>query len=207
MLTGPPPKFHGTRDILRWLRERGILSASTSFALASSALRSASWLWLEDDERAMGCLRVLIEHTARLRTLRTKPNAAAKLDARTTTTPRDWIEACGWRRLRVLLRALGEYAHGADLGHLDGAADVLIALNPHPDRAIAEKSGRSNTLVDLIAMLDSECAAWLSTLDPTLSEAFWKLVRLDQQRFDRGMHVRLERAWREHPRQPRSPTN
>jgi hypothetical protein len=102
------------------------------FALASSALRSASWLWLEDNERSMGCLRVLIEHTARLRTLRTKPNTAAKLNARTTTTPRDWIEACGWRRLRVLLRALGEYAHGADLGHLDGAAEVLIALNPHP---------------------------------------------------------------------------
>jgi hypothetical protein len=118
--------------LARWLREHGTLSASTSFALASSALRSASWLWLEDNERSMGCLRVLIEHTARLRTLRTKPNTAAKLNARTTTTPRDWIEACGWRRLRVLLRALGEYAHGADLGHLDGAAEVLIALNPHP---------------------------------------------------------------------------
>lgn len=44
-------------------------------------------------------------------------------------------------------------------------------------------------------MLDSECAAWLSTLDPTLGEAFWKLARLDQQLFDRGIEVRLNRAW------------
>jgi hypothetical protein len=41
--------------------------------------------------------------------------------------------------------ALGEYAHGADLGHLDGAAEVLIALNPHPDRAIATERTQQRT--------------------------------------------------------------
>jgi len=188
--------------IARWLRDRGDRAAATSFLMCSSALRSAVWLWLEDDERAMGCLRVHIEHLARLRTLRTKPAAAAKLDSRPeTTTPRDWIEACGWRRLRVLLRALGEFAHGAVPAHLDGAADVLVALNPLPDRAIAEFSGRTNVLSDLIVMLSGECAEWLPTFDADLSSAYWRLIRLDQDQIDSGIEKRLQRAWanRSHP--------
>jgi hypothetical protein len=76
----------------------------------------------------MGCLRVLIEPTVRLRSLRTKPNTAAKL-------------------------------------------------------------------------------AWLSIPDPTLGEAFWKLARLDQQRFDRGHGSSPEpRLARARPRHRRSPT-
>jgi hypothetical protein len=188
--------------LARWLRERGDHAAATSFLMCSSALRSAVWLWLEDDERAMGCLRVHIEHLARLRTLRTKPAAAANLDSRAeTTTPRDWIEACGWRRLRVLLRALGEFAHGADSAHLEGAADLLIALNPLADRAIAEVSGRTNVLSDLIVMLSGECAEWLPTFDADLASSYWRLIRLNQNQIDSGIEKRLQRAWanRSHP--------
>lgn len=181
--------------LARWLCDRGDTSAPTSFALCSSALRSATWLWLEDDERSMGCLRALIEHIARLRTLRTKPSAAAKLDARPETTPRDWIEACGWRRLGILLRALGEYAHGAEPAHWDGAAGALVALNRNPDRTLAEQTGRTNALIDLIAMLDGECAAWLGLVDAAVAAAFWQIIRLTPDQVERGIEARLQHAW------------
>ena len=76
------------------------------------------------------------------------------------------------RRLGVLLRALGEYVHGADPNLWEKARDVLVALNPNPDKDIAKMSGRTNALVDLIIMLDGECAAWLETIDTTLAGAF-----------------------------------
>ena len=99
------------------------------------------------------------------------------------------------RRLGVLLRALGEYVHGADPNLWEKARDVLVALNPNPDKDIAKMSGRTNALVDLIIMLDGECAAWLETIDTTLAGAFWKVVRLTQDRVDAGMESRLQLAW------------
>ncbi len=38
--------------------------ASDALAVAATALRSSTWLWLEDDDRAMGCLRVVVEQIA-----------------------------------------------------------------------------------------------------------------------------------------------
>ncbi|MBC3842050.1 hypothetical protein GXW82_23275 [Streptacidiphilus sp. 4-A2] len=76
-------------------------------ALCSSALRSAHWLWLEDDDRAMSLLRVVLEQCARLRTWSSKPEKAEKLEASISTTPKDWLNAAGLRRLQSLNKALG----------------------------------------------------------------------------------------------------
>ncbi len=78
---------------------------------------------------------------------------------------------------------------------MDGAAKVLVALNPNPDRELAEQTGRTNALVDLIIMLDGECAAWLPTIDTTVATAFWKIIRLNQTQVDHGMETRLQHAW------------
>lgn len=187
-----------------WLNEGGQHEASVAFAVCSSALRSSVWLWLEDDDRAMGCLRVLIEQIARARTWRIKPDAAVKLEARTETTPRDWIEKCGWRRLGVLLKSLGEFAHGADPNHWWAARDVLVALNPNADRSIAQMSGRTSCLADTIAMLDGECAAWLENIDADLAAAFWEITGLSRDTFDAEMESTMQRAWLQRTRRTRS---
>jgi len=187
-----------------WLKERGQHEASMAFAACSGALRSAVWLWLEDDDRAMGCLRVLIEQVARARTWRIKPDAARKLEDRPETTPRNWIEKCGWRRLGVLLRSLGEFAHGADPDHWWTARDVLVALNPNPDRDIAQMSGRTSCLVDVIAILDGECAAWLEDIDTDLAAAFWQITGLSRETFDVEIESTMQRAWLHRDRPTRS---
>jgi hypothetical protein len=70
-----------------WLREGNTVPlAADAFAVCASALRSALWLWLEDDDRAMGCLRCVIEQLARARTWRVKPERAAKIEASLNAT-------------------------------------------------------------------------------------------------------------------------
>src|SRR5262249_52397480 len=86
-------------------------SASNAAGMISTSIRSAYWLWLEDDDRAMGVLRTTLEEAARLRTWRRRPDKARRLEASERTTPRDWLGAAGWRRLDALNRALGELAH------------------------------------------------------------------------------------------------
>ena len=178
-----------------WLKEGGQQEVASAFATCSGALRSAVWLWLEDDDRAMGCLRVLIEQVARARTWRMKPQSAIKLEARSETTPRDWIEKCGWRRLGVLLKSLGEFVHGANPNHWATARDVLVSLNPNPDRDVAKMSGRTNCLADLIVVLDGECADWLALIDSELANAFWEVAGLTRENFDTGMESNMQRAW------------
>lgn len=49
-------------------------------AAVADALRSSYWLWLEDDQRSMAALRVVLEQTARLRVWRLKPRHAERLE-------------------------------------------------------------------------------------------------------------------------------
>ncbi|MDQ7808264.1 hypothetical protein Q5425_31410 [Amycolatopsis sp. A133] len=91
--------------LAQWIRGNSAHHlAADAFAVCASALRSAEWLWLEDDDRAMGCLRCVIEQAARARTWRVKPDRAAKIEANPKAKPRDWIEGAGWRRLNLLNR-------------------------------------------------------------------------------------------------------
>lgn len=181
--------------LARWTRDRGEICVATAFVLCASSLRSGVWLWLEDDYRAMGCLRVVLEQLARIRTWRTKPDVARKLEARPQTTPRDWIGKCGWNRLRVLLKALAEFAHGANPNNWYTAHDVLIRTNQTEDQHLAERTGRTSTLQNLINMLQGECAAWLESIDPVVAEAYWKVVRLDPGRVARGTEHVLRSTW------------
>ncbi|CDO30968.1 hypothetical protein BN979_03778 [Mycolicibacterium vulneris] len=181
--------------LARWTRERGDGVVPTAFVLSASSLRSGVWLWLEDDYRAMGCLRVVLEQLARIRTWRTKPEIARKLEARPQTTPRDWINKCGWNRLRVLLKALGEFAHGADPNNWYTAHDVLIRTNQGEDQHLAERTGRTSTLRNLINLLQGECAAWLEDIDPVISKGYWEVIRLDSDRVAQGTEHVLRSAW------------
>jgi hypothetical protein len=125
----------------RWSTHLPDLAAAA--AVVSSSLRSAYWLWLEDDDRAMAALRCTLEQTARIRAWRAKPAKATALEANPATTPRDWLEAASWRRLGALNRALSEFAHAHPGSRWDGARDLLTALQ----KAQTKGSRRSRLVV------------------------------------------------------------
>jgi hypothetical protein len=152
----------------------GSASIAQSAAAVSSALRSAYWLWLEDDDRAMGVLRVALEALSRLRTWIRNPTKAEKLESKEDTTPRDWLDAAGWRRLHALNLALGELAHTRTFPKWDGARELLVRLlPPNEDPELAPHRGRGFAL-DSLCMLGARTA--LEAVDH-LSAEFSKHLR------------------------------
>lgn len=179
-----------------WLRsDPSLVSVADSLAACASALRSAVWLWLEDDERGMGCLRVAVEQLARARAWRIKPTAAVKFEASGKATPRDWMEAASWKRLTSLSRALGEFVHNTARTNPSVARAALVALQPDPDADRARHSGRTHALFVLIHLVQTESAHWTDKLDPELGNAYWKVVRFNSRQADQAMESLLQRAW------------
>jgi hypothetical protein len=179
-----------------WLRpDSHRACAADALAVCASGLRSSQWLWLEDDDRAMGCLRCVIEQLARARTWRTRPDRAAKIEANTKSTPRDWVEAAGWRRLSLLHRALSEFAHGSTRANWRVARDALVALQTDADTEAAKYSGRTHALTASIFMLSAECAAWVDSFGSHLGDAYRKVIRVDAAQADRAVEAFMARAW------------
>lgn len=108
-------------------------AAGASLLAAATALRSAFLLWLEDDNRAMTSARSVLECVAQTRTWRLKPRKAERLAERgARTTPRDWLDAAGWRRFGILNLALGELAHLTPASRWTGAIKALTVAQPQP---------------------------------------------------------------------------
>jgi len=120
-----------------------------------SGIRSTQWLWLEDDDRAMAVLRCVLEQVARSRTWRLKPEKARLLEERSETTPRDWLENAGWRRLSPLNRALGEFAHVRPSSRWNAARELLASLQLDVDEDTAIFTARGAAL-DFVSMLAAE---------------------------------------------------
>jgi hypothetical protein len=144
---------------------------ASAVAVASSGLRSTYWLWLEDDDRAMAVLRSVLEQAARLRVWRVKPAKAAALEQRGMATPRDWLDAAGWRRLSALNRALGEFAHTRASSKWLGARALLANLQAdvQPERAMYTARGAALDFV--AALLAAEVVEWARMVSPGLSGA------------------------------------
>jgi hypothetical protein len=100
---------------------------SAALKLVSSSLRSAYWLWLEDDDRAMAALRCTLEQAARIAATLKNPNRAERME-NMPTLPSRWLETAGWKRLKVLNDALGEYAHAQKTIDPVGPRLLLSAL-------------------------------------------------------------------------------
>lgn len=179
-----------------WLRERNIVPlAADAFAVCASALRSAHWLWLEDDDRAMGCLRCVIEQLARARTWRIKPERAARIEASLNASPRNWIEGSGWRRLALMSRALGEFAHGSTSADWSLARDALVALQSDTQDELAKFTGRTHALSALIFMVSVECAAWVDQFSSELGGAYRNVIRINDDQANRAIEELMNRAW------------
>lgn len=180
-----------------WLREDSDRRAvADAFAVCASALRSAEWLWLEDDSRGMGCLRCVIEQVARARTWRRNSTRAAKIEGNPSSTPRDWIEASGLRRLNLFNRALGEFAHGSTKGNWHVAQDALVALQKHAEADDQAKyTGRTHALTVSIFIVAAECAAWVDSFGSPLGEAYRKVIRINEAQADRALEEFMSHAW------------
>lgn len=179
-----------------WLRQDpDRRSVADAFAVCASGLRSAQWLWLEDDDRAMGCLRCVIEQVARARTWRLRPDRADRIEASPKSTPRDWIEGAGWKRLNLLNRALGEFAHGSTKANWDAARRALVELQPNAEEDEAKRTGRTHALNAMIFILSVECAAWVDSFSPEMGEAYRRVIRVDDTQADRAIEALMNRAW------------
>jgi hypothetical protein len=179
-----------------WLRQDPEKrSPADAFAICASGLRSAQWLWLEDDNRGMGCLRSVIEQVARARTWRLRPDRARKIEAGPGSTPRDWMEGAGWRRLNLLNRALGEFAHGSTKTNWNVAREALVAIQDAKDDQEAQYTGRTHALNAMVFILSVECAAWADTFGSHLGDAYRRVIRVDDAQADQAIEALLNRAW------------
>lgn len=168
-----------------------------ALATAACALRASLWLWLEDDDRAMVAARTVLEQTARLRTWRRKPVKAATIEAKgSAATPRDWLEAAGWRRLSILNSSLGEYSHAAMRARWAGAHDVLTELGrvDAPDGSDPRFTARGSTLNDIAMAFGVEVHELATTESPVLAEALLDVLPLGE---DAGEDLErwLDRCW------------
>lgn len=166
---------------------------------AASALRSAYWLWLEDDDRAMAMLRVVLEQVARIRTWRVKPDKAAKLEASLNATPRDWLEESGLRRLSAMNRALGELSHFRPASDWVGARNLIVELQPEDTRGEwSAYTGRGEALDQVARMLFRESADSVRRRSVPLSDAFIKMLNWfgdASQEADRRFDEYMQHVW------------
>jgi hypothetical protein len=163
-----------------WHPRPGVRNAASALA---SSLRSAYWLWLEDDDRAMAILRSSLEYVARLRTWRRKPSKAESLDVRPQTTPRDWITQAGWKRLHLLNQILGEFAHAQKMKDWPAARQLLseLQLNVEEGKAIYTARGAAIDLVsslaarEVVALISEVSSSVAAAVGHTLQELDFEL--------------------------------
>ncbi|BAK33761.1 hypothetical protein MLP_07470 [Microlunatus phosphovorus NM-1] len=167
--------------------------ASSALALCGTGTRSAYWLWLEDDDRAMAVLRCVLEQVARARAWRLKPEKARRLEDRPQTRPRDWLELAGWRRLTPLNKALGEFAHTLRDSRWGGARLLLADLQVDADPDRAPYTARGGALELVLALLAMESHSWIAGLSEnlasTLGEVFDSMgLMLDTATIDQTLN-------------------
>ena len=169
-----------------------------ALATASSAMRAALWLWLEDDSRSLVLARTVLEQAARLRVWRTKPKTAEKLEGRAQTTPRDWLEAAGWRRLSLVNRSLAEFSHAKPCVQWWGALEALAKTQ-------AESEGRSefplqtvrgNTLNSVVFALGLEVMEWCRLDYPELASALDFVAPEEGLPQQLEMESWMQRSWK-----------
>ena len=162
---------------------------------AAAALQSAWWLWLEDTDDAMACVRGVLEQACRARAHRVKPARAARVeDMGAGASPVRWLEAAGWKRLAVLGRALGEFAHISFRARWNGARGTLAALQtdgtPRPD-----STARGHALDASAFLLAHEVAARFDQACPAVATAFRTHVTLlDADKHERYVEELLQRS-------------
>jgi len=136
-----------------WNQSRPEIAAAAT--QISSTLLSGYWLWLEDDDRAMGILRCTLHQTARLRSWHVHTDAAQALQSTSWTTPRRWMSIAGWSKFRSLDRALFEFAHANRESRLD-ASGILNDHRNDPESPLSQRIARQTALDKVTALAAAE---------------------------------------------------
>lgn len=157
-----------------------------SMRTAAAALESAWSLWLDDSDTCLGCVRGLLEQTARARVHRIKPAKAKKFEA-SRNSPNRWLEAASLNRLNEFGRALGEFSHLKTTSRRDTAFRRLIDVQENTAE-YPEQTARLHALETSAYFLAKEVHSRLLIHYPKLSEAFLKTVTL----FDAAGHESFE---------------
>ena len=192
--------------VCAWSGGGGVSDAA---AAISTSVRSAYWLWLEDDDRAMGVLRTTLEQAARLRTWRRRPDRARRLEASERTTPRDWLDAAGWRRLETLNRALGEMAHVRAGSRWDGARALLAQLQPSFSEESSMFTARGFCLDTVVSLAARELVATTRAISPNVASALASVVGVpmpDDDQNDTELEKLMNRAFAQRKTSLRPPT-
>lgn len=144
-----------------WNQSRTQIAAAAT--TISSTLLSGYWLWLEEDDRAMGILRCTLHQTARLRTWHNHTDAAQALDTMPLTTPRRWMHKAGLSKFRRLDRALFEFAHANRGSRRDAAGILLEDHHNHPENPESQRLARQAALDKVTALAATETIKVVAT--------------------------------------------
>lgn len=139
-------------------------------AAISDALRGSYWLWLEDDNRAMATLRVVLEQVARLKVWRLKPQHGPSLES--IGKPSRWSAKAGIGRLAALNRALGEFSHFRPQIHWGDAFNLLVDLNHGVSPDEAPKTARRSAFEVVTRLAAREICEQVRCLDSSVADAF-----------------------------------
>lgn len=164
--------------------------------LTATTLRTSWWLWLEDDDRAMAALRTVLEQVCRLRVWRLKPEKATKLEVR--STPRDWIESSGWRRLGPLNKALGEFAHVNARSNWNDARELLTKIQKDQNPDSAPFTARRAALELVTELVAIEIREQIAVHSPSVSASLGQLfaeVGATPGEEERYLQERLDHIW------------
>ncbi|CDM77651.1 hypothetical protein MMARE11_35100 [Mycobacterium marinum E11] len=157
-----------------------VASAAEQRALrtAADALGAAWFVWLEDTDLSLGCVRILLEQTSRARAHRLKPSRAAGLEQlRVAPAPTRWLEIAGYKRLASYNRALGQFAHIQETIRLSGARSLLEQLQASPAEH-PEHTARGDALDEAAYLLAYEVVSRLDQMNARLASLFRKAVTL-----------------------------
>ncbi len=107
--------------------------------------------------------------------------------------PSRWIEKAGWRRLSLLIRALGEFAHTTHRSEWGQARETLVSHNDGEHGPFA--TARGSVLNSAAYLLAAEVAERLGQKDPRLVDGFRKAVTLlDDEDHAAMLEALLERG-------------
>ncbi|WP_131829105.1 hypothetical protein [Mycobacterium numidiamassiliense] len=157
-----------------WNQSRPQIAAAAT--QISSTLLSGYWLWLEEDDRAMGILRCTLHQAARLRLWHTNPDAAQELQTIPSTTPRRWRNVAGWSQHRSLDFALYDYAHANRESRIDAPALLFRDDDHYAQDWLSQRQAREVALNKVTTLAATEIMKVVDThqsrtLAATLREA------------------------------------
>ncbi|SPM34778.1 hypothetical protein X425_01498 [Mycobacterium rhizamassiliense] len=137
-----------------WNQSRPHIAAAAT--QISATLLSGYWLWLEEDDRAMGILRCTLHHAARMRLWHTNPDAAQELQTIPSTTPRRWRNVAGWSQHRSLDFSLYDYAHANRESRIDAPALLFRDDDHYADDWLPQRQAREVALDKVTTLAATE---------------------------------------------------